>query len=141
LALPPRIGTALCLAALFAPAAYAGDVTFEIKNSHPNAMRVELYSHDRDYVWPGEDQDYYLSDGETKSIPLSCKDGESICSGAWSTATRARIGASAPATPKNATIAATPAAAARPRKSIWCREWALSLLPLWEKVASRSEVG
>ncbi|CAH2398742.1 hypothetical protein [Mesorhizobium ventifaucium] len=52
------------------PAAHAGDVTFEIKNSHPNAMRVELYSQDRDYVWPGDDQDYYLNDGETEEIDL-----------------------------------------------------------------------
>jgi hypothetical protein len=34
-------------------------------------------------IWPGNNQDYYLSDGETKSIPLSCDDGESICYGAW----------------------------------------------------------
>lgn len=78
-----RAAAALCLAALFAPVAHAGDVTFEIKNSHPNAMRVELYSQDRDHVWPGNNQDYYLNDGETKSIPLSCNDGESICYGAW----------------------------------------------------------
>ncbi|TIT42245.1 MAG: hypothetical protein E5W72_27185, partial [Mesorhizobium sp.] len=49
---------------------FNNDVTFEI--SHPNAMRVELYSQDRDYIWPGNNQDYYLNDGETKSIPLSC---------------------------------------------------------------------
>ncbi|SJM28182.1 conserved exported hypothetical protein [Mesorhizobium delmotii] len=78
-----RIAVTLCLVTLFAPAARAGDVTFEIRNSHPNAMRVELYTQDRDYVWPGNNQDYYLNDGETKSIPLSCDDGESICYGAW----------------------------------------------------------
>lgn len=67
----------------FAGAASAGDVTFAIKNSHPNAMRVELYSQSRKHVWPGGGKDYYLDDGETKMIPLSCQDGESICYGAW----------------------------------------------------------
>ena len=73
----------LSLTALLAPAAHAGDVTFQIKNSHPNAMRVELYSQDRDHVWPGNNQDFYLDDGETKELPISCNEGESICYGAW----------------------------------------------------------
>jgi hypothetical protein len=63
--------------------ASAGDVTFAIKNSHPNAMRVELYSQSRNHVWPGKGEDYFLDDGETKEIPLSCETGESICYGAW----------------------------------------------------------
>ena len=78
-----RIVIALSLAALFAPAAHAADITFAVKNSHPNAMRLELYSQDRDYVWPGNDKDFYLDDGETKQIPVSCNEGESICYGAW----------------------------------------------------------
>ena len=47
-----RTLAALSLVMLVAPSAHAGDVTFAIKNSHPNAMRLELYSQDRDYVWP-----------------------------------------------------------------------------------------
>jgi hypothetical protein len=78
-----RALSALVLLALPAPAAHAEDVTFAIKNSHPNAMRLELYSQDRDYVWPGEGKDFYLDDGETKSLPISCNEGESICYGAW----------------------------------------------------------
>ncbi|RUX24856.1 hypothetical protein EOA13_29375 [Mesorhizobium sp. M7A.F.Ca.US.011.01.1.1] len=78
-----RMLAALSFVMLFAPAAQADDVTFAIKNSHPNAMRVELYSQDRDYVWPGEDKDYFLDDGETKQLPISCNAGESICYGAW----------------------------------------------------------
>lgn len=77
-----RFAAALSLC-LLGGAAEAGDVTFMIRNGHPNAMRVELYSQSRDHVWPGGGQDYYLDDGETKSIPLSCEDGESICYGAW----------------------------------------------------------
>ena len=65
------------------PAAFAADVTFEMRNSHPNAVEVELYSQDRKHVWPGNNEVYYLDDGETKSISLSCKQGENICYGAW----------------------------------------------------------
>ncbi|ESZ20604.1 MULTISPECIES: hypothetical protein [unclassified Mesorhizobium] len=78
-----RMLAALSFVMLVASAAQADDVTFAIKNSHPNAMRVELYSQDRDYVWPGEDKDYVLDDGETKQLPISCNAGESICYGAW----------------------------------------------------------
>lgn len=66
-----------------ASAAFAADVTFEMKNSHPNAVEVELYSQDRDHVWPGNNQVYLLDDGETKQIPLACDQGEKICYGAW----------------------------------------------------------
>ncbi|TIN57110.1 MAG: hypothetical protein E5Y30_38685 [Mesorhizobium sp.] len=78
-----RMLAALSFVMLVASAAQADDVTFAIKNSHSNAMRVELYSQDRDYVWPGEDKDYFLDDGETKQLPISCNAGESICYGAW----------------------------------------------------------
>lgn len=61
----------------------ASDVTFVMKNSHPNALEVELYSQDRGHVWPGGNQVYYLDDGETKTMPLSCEEGETICYGAW----------------------------------------------------------
>lgn len=64
-------------------AASAGEVTFSIRNSHPNAVELELYSQDRNHVWPGGNEVYYLDDGETKSVPLSCNEGESICYGAW----------------------------------------------------------
>ena len=80
-----RLAVAFSLAVLISPAAHAGDVTFQIKNSHPNAMRLELYSQDRDYVWPGNGKDFYLDDGETKELPISCEDGEKICYGGWVT--------------------------------------------------------
>lgn len=75
-------GGALVLASTAAPV-FAADVTFVMRNDHPNALRVELYSQDRDHVWPGGGQDYYLDDGETKTMPLSCEEGETICYGAW----------------------------------------------------------
>lgn len=68
--------------AMAAPA-MAADVTFVMRNDHPNAVEVELYSQDRDYVWPGNGEVFYLDDGETKQIPLSCEEGETICYGAW----------------------------------------------------------
>lgn len=70
------------VAASVLPAA-AADVTFVMRNSHPNAVEVELYSQDREYVWPGNGEVFYLDDGETKQIPLSCEEGETICYGAW----------------------------------------------------------
>ena len=73
------------LAGIFfaASIASAADVTFVMKNEHPNAVEVELYSQDRNHVWPGNGEIYLLDDGETKTMALSCKDGEKICYGAW----------------------------------------------------------
>lgn len=80
--LPAAAWAALaCLAA--ASPTFAADVTFQMKNSHPNAVEVELYSQDRDHVWPGNGEVYILDDGETKTMPLSCNEGEKICYGAW----------------------------------------------------------
>lgn len=64
-------------------AASAADVTFVMKNSHPNALRVQLYSQDREYSWPGNGEDYYLDDGESQTMSLACEEGENICYGAW----------------------------------------------------------
>ncbi len=76
---------ALAMAAVIAApsVSLASDVTFVMRNSHPNALEVELYSQDRDHVWPGGNQVYYLDDGETKTMPLACEEGETICYGAW----------------------------------------------------------
>lgn len=63
--------------------ASADDVKFVIKNSHPYAIEMELYSLDRNHVWPGNDEVYLLDDGETKQAPLACETGETICYGAW----------------------------------------------------------
>lgn len=66
-----------------AQAASAGEVTFVMRNSHAYAVELELYSQDRNHVWPGNNQVYFLDDGETKQVPLSCREGETICYGAW----------------------------------------------------------
>lgn len=77
-----RVALALIVSAC-STAALADDVTFVLRNSHPNALEVELYSQDRNHVWPGGDEVYLLDDGESKSIALSCQSGETICYGAW----------------------------------------------------------
>lgn len=74
---------ALGIAGAVALPAYAADVTFVMRNAHPNAVEVELYSQDRDHVWPGNGEVYLLDDGETRTMSLSCEEGESICYGAW----------------------------------------------------------
>ncbi|MCF3640762.1 hypothetical protein LXM94_12370 [Rhizobium sp. TRM95111] len=75
----------ICLAAVAGTAAgaQASDVTFVMRNNHPNAVEVELYSQDRDHVWPGNGEIYYLDDGEAKEMSLACEEGEKICYGAW----------------------------------------------------------
>lgn len=77
------VAAALFSLGLFPGAAFADDVTFVMKNGHPNALELELYSQDREHVWPGNGEVYLLDDGETKEVPLSCEAGESICYGAW----------------------------------------------------------
>lgn len=75
----------LALAAVLATSGQvvAEDVTFVMSNGHPYAVEVELYSQDRNHVWPGGGQVYLLDDGETTSMPISCQSGETICYGAW----------------------------------------------------------
>jgi hypothetical protein len=77
------VAAALFSFALAPAAALADDVTFVMQNHHPNALELELYSQDREHVWPGSGEVYLLDDGETKEVPLSCEAGESICYGAW----------------------------------------------------------
>lgn len=77
-----RAALVLSVFAVAAPA-LADDVTFVMKNSHPNALEVQLFSQDRAHVWPGPDEVFYFDDGETKQVPLGCETGETICYGAW----------------------------------------------------------
>lgn len=77
------IGVVTVMTGLIAGQVLAADVTFIMRNEHPNAVELELYSQDRNHVWPGNNKVYYLDDGESKQIPLSCQQGEKICYGAW----------------------------------------------------------
>ncbi|MGV8833000.1 MAG: hypothetical protein ACOH2N_13570 [Devosia sp.] len=62
---------------------FADDVTFVLQNNHPNAVEVQLYSQDRDHVWPGNDEVYLLDTGAPQNMSIACEPGETICYGAW----------------------------------------------------------
>lgn len=64
-------------------AAQAQNMIWKFRSDHPNVVDVELYSQDRDYVWPGNDQVFSLDDGNVRNVPINCRDGEKICYGAW----------------------------------------------------------
>jgi hypothetical protein len=71
------------VALLLATPAHAADMAFFVKNQRSHAVAVELFSHDRDMVWPGDDQVFLIEPGSQKSVPISCNAGENICYGAW----------------------------------------------------------
>lgn len=74
---------ALCLAMVGA-AAQAETMKWQFQSQHPNIVDVELYSQNRaNHVWPGNNQIYVLDDYETKTMNISCLQGETICYGAW----------------------------------------------------------
>nr|WP_316651582.1 hypothetical protein [uncultured Gellertiella sp.] len=78
-----KLATAWLALMTLVPAADAAGLTFSMRNDHPNAVEVELYSQNRRHVWPGGGDVYILDDGETKQIAISCQRGEKICYGAW----------------------------------------------------------
>jgi len=75
------LGVALVLP--IATIASAEDITFGLKNDSDHDIQIEFYSQDRNHAWPGGDQAYNLSSGDSNSYPLTCRSGEKICYGAW----------------------------------------------------------
>jgi hypothetical protein len=74
----------LALAALvLANSAEAADMAFFVKNLRKEGVAVELFSRDRETVWPGNDKVFLVDPGSRKSVPISCNQGERICYGAW----------------------------------------------------------
>ena len=74
----------LTLAALLlTTSAQAADMAFFVKNLRQQSVAVELFSHDRKTVWPGDDQVFMIEPNSQKSVPISCNPGENICYGAW----------------------------------------------------------
>lgn len=63
--------------------AQADEMNFYLKNQQDRGVAVELFSQDRDAVWPGGNKVYFLEAREKKSVPVSCQAGERICYGAW----------------------------------------------------------
>ena len=76
---------ALSLAAGLAwPAtAAAGEMTWQVRSTHPNKVQIEFYSQQRKHAWPGGNRAYNLNDDEVHSFSLNCNSGEKICYGAW----------------------------------------------------------
>ena len=74
---------AVLAALVFTTSAEAADMAFFVKNLRKEAVAVELFSHDRETVWPGNDQVFLIDPGSQKSVQLSCNQGEHICYGAW----------------------------------------------------------
>jgi hypothetical protein len=73
-----------CVLGLFAASpACAQSLTWKFKSEHPNTVSVELYSDNRNRVWPGSGEVYSLNDYSTRTINISCIRGEKICYGAW----------------------------------------------------------
>ena len=63
--------------------AKAADMAFFVKNLRKEAVAVELFSRDRETVWPGNGKVFLIDPNSQKSVPLSCNQGERICYGAW----------------------------------------------------------
>lgn len=74
---------AALVAVLFTTSAEATEMAFFVKNLRKEAVAVELFSRDRETVWPGNDQVFLIDPGSQKSVPLTCNQGEHICYGAW----------------------------------------------------------
>src|SRR5262245_11349346 len=74
----------LIMAMLRGPgAALADDMTFYMRNETGGGIAVELRSRERNMLWPGNDQVYFLDTGERKSVGISCDAGENLCYAAW----------------------------------------------------------
>ncbi|ADZ72061.1 hypothetical protein [Polymorphum gilvum] len=67
----------------FALPAGAETLTWHFRSEHPNVVSVELYSEQRNHVWPGGGKIYILDDYSVRDISISCRPGEKICYGAW----------------------------------------------------------
>ena len=74
---------AALVAVLFTTSAEATEMAFFVKNLRKEAVAVELFSRDRETVWPGNDQVFLIDPSSQKSVPLTCNQGEHICYGAW----------------------------------------------------------
>lgn len=73
---------ALCLLTLSVTPALA-DMSFFMTNRQPNAVVVELHARESGTVWPGGDRVYLLDPSERKTVTIACRQGETICYGAW----------------------------------------------------------
>jgi len=75
----------LSLLALLSPVtASAASLKWRIDNDYHRTVQLEFYSQRRNHVWPGHGNVYVIRPNEGQvSFPLSCRNGEQICYGAW----------------------------------------------------------
>ncbi len=71
----------LLMACVMRPAS-AAELTWHFQSDYPYTVDVELFSQDRNHVWPGNDRVWSLDDYATHDISISCMYGEKICYGA-----------------------------------------------------------
>lgn len=68
---------------LTASGAFAEELTFRFTNRVAAPLFVELYSNDRQKIWPKEGRLFILADAAPRKLSVSCDPGEKICYGAW----------------------------------------------------------
>jgi hypothetical protein len=64
------------------PPAPEPSLTFVVQNNTGGDLELTFKSQHRDAWWPGNNQVYLLGNGQSRSYPLTCMGGESICYGA-----------------------------------------------------------
>ena len=62
----------------------AAELQWSFDNEARGRINIEFYSSNRNHVWPGNGEVYYIypNDG-IRTMTLSCRQGEKICYGAW----------------------------------------------------------
>jgi hypothetical protein len=56
---------------------------WNIQNRSGRRLELQLYSADRNWVWPSANRVYLLPGSKRYTIDISCKKNEKICYGAW----------------------------------------------------------
>ncbi len=85
------IGVLFVLCVMLTGAAQAESLTWRLRSSYPYIVHFQLFSDDRNHVWPSASRVWVLDDSEVHSVRISCNYGEKICYGAWPSGNTSRI--------------------------------------------------
>lgn len=69
--------------ALGSTTAFADSMTWRFRLEYPNAVRMQLFSDNRNWRWPSMNRHYILDSFEGQNIEITCRRFEKICYGAW----------------------------------------------------------
>jgi len=58
-------------------------IYWTFRSEAPYKVYIEFYSDDRDRVWPGNGEVYYIADNNDHTYKICGYRGEKICYGAW----------------------------------------------------------